>query len=100
MKFFNEKINVVIVAGASGIGREIAKAYLKEDANVFVCDVSDKFIEQFKLEFPTVYIEKTDVADYAQVKSFFESVGKLLDEPQALSIHFNGIRIPFAEIVA
>ena len=30
MKILNRKLNVVIVAGASGIGREIAAAYDRE----------------------------------------------------------------------
>lgn len=95
MNFFKEKINVVIVAGASGIGREIARAYLKEDAKVFVCDISDELIEEFKQEFPAVYIEKTDVSDYTQVRSFFESVGKQVDAIDVL-INSAGIAGPTA----
>jgi NAD(P)-dependent dehydrogenase (short-subunit alcohol dehydrogenase family) len=95
MKFFSEKVNVVIVAGASGIGREIARAYLKEDANVFVCDVSDELIAEFKKEFPSAFIEKTDVADYNQVKSFFQSVGDQVDTIDVL-INSAGIAGPTA----
>ena len=47
MKILNRKLNVVIVAGASGIGREIAAAYDREKCNVFVCDISDSFIQSF-----------------------------------------------------
>ena len=36
MKILNKKLNVVIIAGASGIGREIAAAYEREGSNVFV----------------------------------------------------------------
>jgi NAD(P)-dependent dehydrogenase (short-subunit alcohol dehydrogenase family) len=90
MNFFNEKINVVIIAGASGIGREIARAYLGEDANVFVCDVSDELIAAFKKEFPDIYIEKTDVSEYAQVEAFFRSIGKQID---AIDVLINGAGI-------
>ena len=76
MNFFQEKINVVIIAGASGIGREIARAYLNEGANVFVCDISEPLIEQFKTEFPSTYIKKVDVSSYDQVKVFFNELKK------------------------
>jgi NAD(P)-dependent dehydrogenase (short-subunit alcohol dehydrogenase family) len=90
MKFFSEKVNVVIVAGASGIGREIARAYLKEDANVFVCDVSAELIDQFKAEFPEVSVQKTDVSDYGQVKEFFERISKQVGH---LDVLINGAGI-------
>ncbi|HJN99094.1 MAG TPA: SDR family NAD(P)-dependent oxidoreductase, partial [Candidatus Marinimicrobia bacterium] len=41
MKFLSQKLNVVITAGASGIGRTIAMAYAREGSSVFVCDNSD-----------------------------------------------------------
>lgn len=72
----DKKLNVVVTAGASGIGRVIAKTYLELGCTVFVCDISDKFIAEFKTEFPSIYIEKTDVSDYKQVKHFFENIKK------------------------
>ena len=44
MNILNRKLNVVIIAGASGIGKEIAAAYERENCRVFVCDISDDFI--------------------------------------------------------
>jgi len=76
MSFFKEEINVVIVAGASGIGREIARAYLKESAKVFVCDISEPLIKEFKKEFPSVYIKQVDVSSYKQVQGFFKDLTK------------------------
>ena len=54
MKILNRKLNVVIVAGASGIGREIAAAYDREKCNVFVCDISDSFIQSFTKDYPNI----------------------------------------------
>ncbi|MGI9532256.1 SDR family oxidoreductase [Lutimonas sp.] len=90
MKFFKEHINVVIIAGASGIGREIARAFVKENANVFVCDISSKLIEEFKSELPTVFIEKADVSKYEQVNAFFKKVSKRINK---LDVLINGAGI-------
>ncbi len=74
MRFFEKQVNVVIVAGASGIGKEVARAYLDEGANVFVCDISQPLIEDFRKAFPAAYIQQADVSVYADVKRFFEEV--------------------------
>ena len=74
MKILNKKLNVVIIAGASGIGREIAAAYEREGASIFVCDISESFIKSFKNDFPNIFINKADVSIYKDVVSFFEKV--------------------------
>ena len=63
-----------MVAGASGIGRTIVKAYLEQGCQLFVCDISSSFISDFKQIFPEVFIQQTDVSDYSQVRRFFEAV--------------------------
>ncbi|MFT6855664.1 MAG: NAD(P)-dependent dehydrogenase (short-subunit alcohol dehydrogenase family) [Cyclobacteriaceae bacterium] len=90
MNFFKRKVNVAIIAGASGIGKEIARAYLNEDANVFICDVSRELIASFSSEFSSVYVEQTDVSDYQQVKLFFENISTQVDH---LDILINGAGI-------
>ena len=74
MKILNRKLNVVIVAGASGIGREIAAAYDREKCNVFVCDISDSFIQSFHNDYPNIFIKKADVSVYDDVAKFFKQV--------------------------
>ena len=74
MKILNKKLNVVIIAGASGIGREIASAYESEGSDVFVCDISEPFIKSFKNDFPNIFINKADVSVYKDVVNFFEKV--------------------------
>lgn len=90
MNFFKDKINVAIVAGASGIGKEIARAYLNEGANVFVCDISEELICEFKKEFSSVYTEQTDVSNYEQVKIFFNNISKQVTH---LDVLINGAGI-------
>ena len=52
MKFLNYPLNVVIPAGASGIGESIARVYIEEGCNVFICDVSNHNINLFKEKYP------------------------------------------------
>lgn len=70
----NRKLNVVVVAGASGIGKEIAAAYDRQGCNVFVCDISDDFIESFHIDYPDIFMKKADVSIYNDVASFFKQV--------------------------
>ncbi len=70
----NEPLNIVVIAGASGIGKSIVDTFHSHHCNLFVCDISEKFIQSFRQELPDVFIRKTDVASYDQVKSFFDLV--------------------------
>ena len=53
---------VLITAGASGIGREIARAFAAGGARVFVCDIDAKGLEALKREIPGVRTEIRDVS--------------------------------------
>ena len=97
MNILNRKLNVVIIAGASGIGREIAGAYDREKCNVFVCDISDSFIQSFKNDYPNIFIKKTDVSVYDDVAGFFKQVKK---EEHSIDVLVNcaGIAGPTASL--
>jgi NAD(P)-dependent dehydrogenase (short-subunit alcohol dehydrogenase family) len=76
MIVINKKLNVVITAGASGIGRTIARLFLEQGCSVFVCDISEEFILDFGLEFPGVFTQKADVSNYLEVRDFFKNIKK------------------------
>lgn len=95
MKFFDEQVNVAVMAGASGIGREVVKAYLNNGASVFVCDESDEFINLFRKDFPKVFIRQVDVAEFEQVKGFFSELSNEIDHLDIL-INKAGITGPTA----
>ena len=40
-------LKVMVTAGAAGIGRAIAEAFLEGEAQVYVCDVSQQAIDAF-----------------------------------------------------
>jgi short-subunit dehydrogenase involved in D-alanine esterification of teichoic acids len=53
---------VLITAGASGIGREIARAFTAQGAKVFVCDIDQKALETLTQEIPLVTTVVCDVS--------------------------------------
>ena len=61
---------VIITAGASGIGMEIARAYREEGAIVEVCDIDQDAIAAFAMELPDINATLCDVVDREAVKNF------------------------------
>ena len=97
MKLLSKKLNVVIIAGASGIGREIAIAYHQENCRVFVCDISDDFIEKFKNDYPSIFVKKTDVSLYDNVSTFFKEI-KVEEDRIDVLVNCAGIAGPTASL--
>ena len=58
----NMKQRVLITAGAGGIGREIARAFAKGGAKVFVCDIDSEGLENLKQEISGVETAVCDVS--------------------------------------
>jgi NAD(P)-dependent dehydrogenase (short-subunit alcohol dehydrogenase family) len=65
----------LVTAGASGIGRAIAKRFRSAGARLFVCDIDDTALASFQGEFPEAQAMRADVADPAQVDALFAAVG-------------------------
>ncbi|WP_204324662.1 SDR family NAD(P)-dependent oxidoreductase, partial [Stenotrophomonas maltophilia] len=60
-------LRVLVTAGANGIGREIARAFVEEGAHVHVCDVDGEAIAALAKTDPAVSASLCDIADRAQV---------------------------------
>lgn len=88
---------VIVTAGASGIGRVVARAFASAGARVWVCDVDAGAIEAFKAENPTCRAMIADVTSEESVTSFFEAV---VDDLSGLDILINnaGIAGPAAPV--
>ena len=65
-------LRVMVSAGASGIGLEIARAFVREGARVHVCDVDAGALERLAKSDPQLGRTACDVADRAQVRRFFD----------------------------
>ena len=60
---------VLITAGASGIGREMVRAFAATGAEVAVLDVDAAGLASLRTELPTVIAEPCDLAERAQVEA-------------------------------
>ncbi len=70
-----EGLRVLVTAGAAGIGRQIAEAFLGEGARVHVCDVAEAALARLRDEQPRIAASVCDVADRAQVERLFADAG-------------------------
>jgi NAD(P)-dependent dehydrogenase (short-subunit alcohol dehydrogenase family) len=71
-------LRVMVSAGADGIGREIARAFVREGARVHVCDADEKALAALSSTDPTLTGTRCDVASRDDVARFFaEGIAKL-----------------------
>ena len=69
---------VLITAGASGIGLEIARAYAGAGARLLICDIDAKALEAAARIVPDAVREVADVSDEDSVRKLFEAVDRHL----------------------
>lgn len=81
---------VLITAGGSGICRVVAEMFIKNGANVYICDVNQIALNEFKAVYPEAGISLCDVSDHEQVSQLFADIDKSLG---GLDILINGAGI-------
>lgn len=74
----NKGLKVLVTAGASGIGRAIAKAMFGSGARVHVCDVSKTALARLARTRPKISTSVADVAAEADVEALFADVKREL----------------------
>ena len=67
-------LKIVITAGASGIGSEVAIALSKAGAKVMICDVNKNILKSFSNNNPEIYAYHADVSNESDVRSFFKDI--------------------------
>ena len=67
-----EGLRVMVSAGAGGIGLEIARAFVREGAQVHVCDVDQAALDQLARSDRGITSTVCDVSRRDQVALFFE----------------------------
>lgn len=88
---------VLITAGAAGIGRVTAEAFLSAGAKVFICDVDQAALDKTQKEQPRLKGLLADVADEAQVAALFKAALAHLGGLDIL-VNMAGIAGPTASI--
>ena len=63
---------VIVTAGASGIGLAVAQAFLKQGAQVFICDVNPTVLEAVLADNKGLQGALADVGNPQQVEAFFQ----------------------------
>lgn len=61
---------VLVTAGAAGIGRAIAEAFLADGADVAICDVDNEQLAAMQEAHPRLIAAKTDVTNEAEMDAF------------------------------
>jgi NAD(P)-dependent dehydrogenase (short-subunit alcohol dehydrogenase family) len=59
---------VLVTAGASGIGREIVRAFSASTASVFVCDIDAEALDVLAGEMPGLQTGRCDVSKRADIE--------------------------------
>lgn len=77
-------LRVLVTAGASGIGREIARAFVEEGARVHACDVDEAALAELAASDPAVTRSQGDVADRKEVSRVFDEALSALGGIDAL----------------
>lgn len=70
---------VLITAGASGLGLEMARVFVAAGCDVFICDVNTELLQQAKAELPPLHTAVADVSDEASVAALFDRVKGTFD---------------------
>ena len=90
-------LRVLVTAGASGIGLEIARAFVREGARVHVCDVDAAALAATAKSDPELAQSTCDVADRAQVAKLFDTALKTLGSLDCL-VNNAGIAGPTGKV--
>lgn len=90
---------VLVTAGASGIGREIVRAFVANGARVFVCDIDAKALDILAQEIPGLTTKVCDISDREDIERM---VSRGVDVMDGLDVLVNnaGIAGPTAPVDA
>ena len=88
---------VLVTAGASGIGKEIAAAFLSAGDSVYTCDINRAALEATARELPGLKIRVCDVGDRKQIETMMTDAASQLGGIDVL-VNNAGISGPTAPV--
>ena len=92
-----KNLNIVITAGASGIGSEMAVELSKHGSCVTICDKDSSALNKFSRNNPRIDCHNVDVSEESQIKKFFDAIEKKVGSINAL-INNAGISGPSSKL--
>ncbi|MDF2809049.1 MAG: 3-oxoacyl-[acyl-carrier-protein] reductase [Microvirga sp.] len=90
-------LRVLVTAGASGIGLEVARSFVREGARVHACDVDDEALSAMAASDPQVTRSRADVASRNDVSRLFDEAPASLGGLDVL-VNNAGIAGPTARV--
>jgi NAD(P)-dependent dehydrogenase (short-subunit alcohol dehydrogenase family) len=90
-------LRVLVTAGATGIGRSIALAFVDAGAKVFICDIDPMMLQAFRDEAPGIGSCKADVSEPVEVAALFSDALSYLKGLDVL-VNNAGIAGPTAKV--
>ena len=97
MEFSAKGLRVLVTAGASGIGRVMARTFVEHGARVHICDIDEKALASTKKQLSAVSQTVADVARLDDVDRLFGDIQKNLHGLDVL-INNAGIAGPTAKV--
>tara|TARA_R110002049_G_scaffold24302_3_gene86291 strand:+ start:2290 stop:3057 length:768 start_codon:yes stop_codon:yes gene_type:complete len=96
----NDKLRVIVTAGASGIGRAIAQTFHHAGHHIFICDIDKAALHATLGECRGMHGSETNVGDSHEVNSMFDQVIALYGGVDVLvnNAGLGGPRAPLDEI--
>ncbi|MDQ0393960.1 SDR family oxidoreductase [Labrys monachus] len=67
-------LRVLVTAGASGIGRAIADMLIGHGARVHICDIEERFLDDYRAAHGDAGVTRADVSKDEEVEHLFEDV--------------------------
>ena len=80
-------LRVIVTAGAAGIGREVARTFLREGALVHICDVDRTALAELATSDPKLKASVCDVSDRDAVARFIDATADALGGLPSSKIH-------------
>jgi NAD(P)-dependent dehydrogenase (short-subunit alcohol dehydrogenase family) len=90
-------LRVLVTAGAAGIGRAVADAFVVHKARVYVCDISQEAVRRCRSERPDMIAEEADVAEEGAIDRLFDDLERRLGGLDVL-VNNAGIAGPTSEV--
>lgn len=88
--------NIVITGGSSGLGKAVAIELLSKSSNIFIIDISEKYLNEIKNEYSNIEVFKCDISNPHEVK---KTIDEIILKANKIDILINSAGIMHSEPV-